>query len=56
MRQTYDYEDNSGGLPIIYMALGVSVFVLLILSLVIMTNKKRKASPCSLLIPDQDYP
>ena len=42
MRQTYDYEDNSGGLPIIYMALGVSAFVILILSLVIMTNKKPK--------------
>lgn len=40
MRQTYDYEDNSGGLPIIYMALGVSVFVILVLTLVIMTNKK----------------
>lgn len=24
--------------------------------MVIMTNKKRKASPCSLLIPNQDYP
>ena len=28
MRQTDDFEDNSGGLPIIYMALGVSVFIL----------------------------
>ncbi|MBR5579359.1 MAG: glycoside hydrolase family 25 protein [Lachnospiraceae bacterium] len=40
MRQTYDYEDNSGGLPLIYMALGVSFFVLLILVLVIAVNKK----------------
>lgn len=47
MRQTYDYEDNSGGLPIIYMALGVSVFVLLILSLVILMNKKPEKDPAS---------
>ena len=40
MRQTYDYEDNSGGLPLIYMALGVSFFVLLILVMVVAMNKK----------------
>lgn len=40
MRQTYDYEDNSGGLPLIYMALGVSFFVLMILVIVVAMNKK----------------
>ena len=42
MRQTDDYEDHSGGLPIIYMALGVSVFILAVMGLVIATNKKPK--------------
>lgn len=43
MRQTNDYEDNSGGLPLIGMALGVSVFVLLILLLVVALNRKNPA-------------
>ena len=40
MRQTNDFEDNSGGLPIIYMALGVSFFILAILGIVLAMNKK----------------
>lgn len=40
MRQTNDFEDNSGGLPIIYMALGVSFFILAVLGIVIAVNKK----------------
>ncbi len=42
MRQTSDYEDNSGGLPLIGMALGVSFFVLLILLLVVSLNKNNR--------------
>ena len=45
MRQTYDYEDHSGGLPLIYMALAVSVFVLMILVLVVTMNQNKKPSP-----------
>ena len=41
MRQTYDYEDHSGGLPLIYMALAVSAFVLMILVLVVIINKDK---------------
>ncbi len=40
MRQTDDFEDKSGGLPIIYMALGVSLFILAVLGIVIAMNKK----------------
>ena len=42
MRQSYDYEDESGGLPLIYMALGVSFFVLMILVLVVTMNQDKK--------------
>lgn len=42
MRQSYDYEDESGGLPLIYMAVGVSVFVLMILVLVVTMNQDKK--------------
>ncbi len=45
MRQTYDYEDHSGGLPLIYMALAVSAFVLMILVLVVTMNQNKKPSP-----------
>ena len=45
MRQTYDYEDHSGGLPLIYMALAVSAFVLMILVLVVTMNKDKGPSP-----------
>ena len=40
MRQTDDFEDNSGGLPIIYMAMGVSVFILVVLGIVLAMNRK----------------
>jgi len=40
MRQTYDYEDHSGGLPLITMAVVVSFFVLMVLVLVVVMNKK----------------
>ena len=39
MRQTDGYEDRSGGLPLIYMALAVSFFVLMILLLVLFMNR-----------------
>lgn len=45
MRQTYDYEDHSGGLPLIYMALAVSAFVLMVLVLVVTMNQNKKPSP-----------
>ena len=45
MRQTNDYEDHSGGLPLIYMALAVSAFVLMILVLVVTMNKNNGPSP-----------
>ena len=45
MRQTYDYEDHSGGLPLIYMALAVSAFVLMILVLVVTINKDKGPGP-----------
>ena len=45
MRQTNDYEDQSGGLPLIYMALAVSAFVLMILVLVVTMNKDNKPNP-----------
>ena len=44
MRQSYDYEDQSGGLPLIYMALAVSAFVLMILVLVVTMNKDKEPS------------
>jgi len=40
MRLTDDYEDQSGGMPIIYMVIGVSVFILIIMAVVILTNQK----------------
>lgn len=45
MRQSYDFEDQNGGLPLIYMAIGVSVFVLLVLVLVVTMNQSKKPSP-----------
>jgi len=42
MRQTDDFEDQSGGMPIIYMVLGVSVFVVLVLGVVLFANKKNQ--------------
>lgn len=38
-----DFEDNGNGLPVIYMALGVSVFIFLILFLVVIVNKSNKS-------------
>jgi GH25 family lysozyme M1 (1,4-beta-N-acetylmuramidase) len=43
MRQTDDYEDHSGGLPLIYMALGVSFFVLLVLVIVVTMNQNKSS-------------
>lgn len=42
MRQTNDFEDNSGGLPLIAMALGVSLFVLIVLVTVVVLNKDKR--------------
>ena len=44
MRLDDEFEENNGGLPIIYMALGVSFFILLVLCIVISVNKGRKPS------------
>ena len=54
MRQTYDYEDNSGGLPLIYMALGVSFFVLMILVLVVTMNKKPSSAQTAAAVKEQE--
>lgn len=39
MRFDDDLDENTGGLPVIYMSLGVSVFILLVLGIVILSNK-----------------
>ena len=54
MRQTNDYEDQSGGLPLIYMALAVSAFVLMILVLVVTMNKDKKPSPYAAQIQQEE--
>lgn len=43
MRFDDDYEDNGGGLPVIYMALLVSFFILAVLGIVIYSNKKNNS-------------
>lgn len=40
MRLDDDFEENSGGMPLILMALGVSVFFLVVLGIVIAINKE----------------
>lgn len=40
MRMDDEFDDGNGGMPIIYMALGVSLFILLVLGIVIAVNKK----------------
>ncbi|MBO4844753.1 MAG: glycoside hydrolase family 25 protein [Lachnospiraceae bacterium] len=44
MKLDDDFDENSGGLPIIYMALGVSFFIFLILCVVISLNKDKNSS------------
>lgn len=39
MRFDDDFEENTGGMPVIYMSLGVSLFILLVLGVVIISNK-----------------
>ncbi len=39
-----NYNDGGGGLPILYMALGVSLFVLAVMGVVILANKKNQGS------------
>ena len=39
-----DYEESGGGAPIIYMTLGVSVFILILLGIIIAGNSKNKKS------------
>ena len=53
MRQTYDYEDNSGGLPLIYMAVAVSFFVLFILVVVVAVNKKPTGNQTAAILEEQ---
>ena len=45
MRLDDDFEENNGGLPIIYTALGVSFFILLVLCVVISVNKDKRPTP-----------
>lgn len=54
MRQSYDYEDQSGGLPLIYMALGVSFFVLMILILVVTMNQDKKPAKQNNVVTQQE--
>lgn len=44
MRLDDEFDENNGGLPIVYMALGVSVFILLVLVVVVSVNKDKKPS------------
>lgn len=54
MRQTDDFEDKSGGLPIIYMALGVSVFVLVVLGIVLAINRKPATGKRPIVAPVEE--
>ncbi len=54
MRQTDDFEDRSGGLPIIYMAIGVSAFILLVLGVVLMMNRKPDRDHTQVMIPVEE--
>ena len=57
MRQTDDFEDKSGGMPIMYMALGVSFFILLIMGIVIAVNKEQRSNhafPASTVTSEED--
>lgn len=55
MRQSYDFEDESGGLPLIYMAVGVTFFVLLILVLVVTMNQdKRPAKQNNAVVQEEN--
>lgn len=45
MRDFDDFEEKENSMPIIYMALGVSLFILLILGIVISVNKKAEKKP-----------
>ena len=40
MRLSDDFDDKNAGLPVIYVAIGVSVFTLVILGVVLLLNKK----------------
>ena len=44
MKLDDDFDENGGGLPVIYMALGVSFFIFLILCVVISINKDSHSS------------
>lgn len=54
MRQSYDYEDQGGGLPMVYMAIGVSFFVLMILVLVVTINLDKKNKKQSIIAKKQE--
>ena len=54
MRQSYDYEDQSGGLPLIYMAVGVCIFVLMILVLVVTINLDKKNKRQNIIAKQQE--
>lgn len=43
MRFDDELDENTGGLPVIYMSLGVSIFILLVLGIVIASNKSKNS-------------
>lgn len=46
MRLSDDFDDRNSGLPIVYMSVGVILFIITVLGVVILTNKtKRRAVP-----------
>lgn len=47
MRQSDDFNDHNGSLPVIYMAAGVSLFILLVMGIVIAGNKKPDRPPAA---------
>ncbi|MGL5260027.1 MAG: hypothetical protein ACRC7V_07955, partial [Lachnospiraceae bacterium] len=42
MRQSEDFENRAGGLPLVYMTIGATVFALIILGFVVVTNEISK--------------
>lgn len=52
MRMDDDFEENGAGMPVIYMALGVSVFILAVLGIVLAINKDNRPSKNSQIISD----
>lgn len=52
MRMDDDFDDNGSGLPVIYMALGVSAFILIVLGIVLALNKDNRPKKDNQIISD----